>query len=187
MFSATFPKMARQLADRHLRADHVRFRIGRAGSTHMNIHQVIYYVAASEKRKALMDLLMSQPPARTIIFVNSKRTCDEIDDFLFNGGMPCTSLHSDRTQREREDAIRAFRNGTSPVLIATGVSARGLDIANVMHVINYDMPSPQYGGIEEYTHRIGKFFHATLPIPSKNIFRSHWSHRQRGRCYFFLQ
>jgi ATP-dependent RNA helicase DDX3X len=159
MFSATFPKMARQLADRHLRTDHVRFRIGRAGSTHMNIRQDIIFIEASAKRTALMDLLMSQPPARTIIFVNSKRTCDDIDDFLFNANIPCTSIHSDRTQREREDSIRAFRTGKAPVMIATGVSGRGLDIVNVMHVINYDLPSSQYGGIEEYTHRIGKPHH----------------------------
>jgi ATP-dependent RNA helicase DDX3X len=100
---------------------------------------------------------LSTPPTRTIIFVNSKRAADELDDYLFNKNFPCVSIHSDRTQREREDCIRSFRLGKNPILIATGVSARGLDIHNVMHVINYDLPSPQYGGIEEYTHRIGKF------------------------------
>lgn len=70
--------------------------------------------------------------------------------------MPCTSMHSDRTQREREDSLRAFRSGKCPVLVATGVSARGLDITSVSHVINLDMPSMQFGGIEEYMHRIGK-------------------------------
>ena len=157
MFSATFPKNARDLAKEHLSHDHVRIRVGRAGSTHLNIKQEVIYVEAASKQKALFDLLMSAPPARTMIFVNSKRAADEIDDFLYNRGMPCTSIHSDRTQREREDSIRAFRNGKSPILIATGVSARGLDIGNVMHVINYDLPSPQYGGIEEYTHRIGNY------------------------------
>lgn len=103
-----------------------------------------------------MDLLNAMPPARTIIFVNHKRTADELDDFLYNAGMPCTSIHSDRTQREREDAMRAFRAGKSPILIATGVSSRGIDVRNVVHVINYDLPSADQGGIEEYTHRIGK-------------------------------
>jgi ATP-dependent RNA helicase DDX3X len=156
MFSATFPKMARDLAKEHLHHDHVRVRVGRAGSSHVNIKQDIVFVDPSQKRQALIDLLMSCPPARTIIFVNSKRAADEVDDFLYNNGMPCTSIHSGRTQREREDSLRAFRTGKAPILIATGVSARGLDIHNVMHVINYDLPSPQYGGIEEYTHRIGK-------------------------------
>jgi ATP-dependent RNA helicase DDX3X len=155
MFSATFPKNARKLAKDHLSHDHVRIRVGRAGSSHKNIKQDIIYVESAHKRQALYDLLMFTPPARTIIFVNSKRAADEIDDYLFNSDLPCTSIHADRTQREREDSIRAFRNGKTPILIATGVSARGLDVHNVMHVINYDLPSTQYGGIEEYTHRIG--------------------------------
>jgi ATP-dependent RNA helicase DDX3X len=157
MFSATFPKIARQIATQHLAHDHVRFRVGRAGSTHKAIKQNVVWIDPQMKKKALFDLLMSLPPSRTIVFVNSRRTCDEIDDYLFNLHMPCTSIHSDRTQREREDAIRSFRMGKCPVLVATGVSARGLDIHNVVHVINYDLPSPQYGGIDEYTHRIGQF------------------------------
>lgn len=156
LFSATFPKMAQELATEHLSADHVRIRVGRAGSSHRNIKQDIIFCDGGLKRKCLYDLLMSTPPCRTMIFVNSKRNADEVDDFLFNKGMPCTSIHSDRTQREREDSIRAFKAGKTPILIATGVSARGLDIVNVMHVINYDMPSINYGGIQEYTHRIGE-------------------------------
>ncbi|RDW67672.1 hypothetical protein BP6252_09068 [Coleophoma cylindrospora] len=156
LYSATFPKTARDIAKNHLAHEHVRIRVGRAGSSHVNIKQDIVFVESSLKRQALLDLLMSKPPARTIVFVNSKRAADEVDDFLFNKGLPCTSIHADRTQREREDAIRAFRSGTSPILVATGVSARGLDIHNVMHVINYDLPSTQFGGIEEYTHRIGR-------------------------------
>ncbi|PQE03534.1 hypothetical protein CJF31_00012079 [Rutstroemia sp. NJR-2017a BVV2] len=156
MFSATFPKNARKLAKDHLSHEHVRIRVGRAGSSHKNIKQDIIYAESARKRQALYDLLLSTPPARTIIFVNSKRAADEIDDYLFNSDLPCTSIHADRTQREREDSIRAFRNGKTPILIATGVSARGLDVHNVMHVINYDLPSTQYGGIEEYTHRIGR-------------------------------
>lgn len=157
MFSATFPKGARGLAKEHLAHDHVRIRVGRAGSTHKNIEQRVFFIEPSMKRKALNDLLLSSPPSRTIIFVNSKRTADEIDDYLYNTGFPCTSIHSDRTQREREDALRAFRTGKCPIIVATGVSARGLDIHNVMHVINYDLPNNAYGGIDEYIHRIGQY------------------------------
>lgn len=156
MFSATFPKQARQLAKEHLAMNHLRIRVGRAGSTHVNIKQEIINVDPALKRAALQQYLLSMPPARTIIFVNSKRSADELDDFLFNSAFPCTSIHSDRTQREREDSIRAFRTGKTPILIATGVSARGLDIHNVMAVINFDLPSISYGGIEEYCHRIGR-------------------------------
>ena len=135
----------------------MRLRVGRAGSTHKNIKQNIIYVDPSLKKQALFDLLMSLPPTRVIIFVNSKRTAEEVDDFLFNTkSLPCTSMHGDRNQKEREAAMRAFRGGDCPILIATGVTARGIDVFNVMHVINYDLPSMDHGGIEEYTHRIGK-------------------------------
>lgn len=77
MFSATFPKNARELAKEHLSHDHVRIRVGRAGSSHANITQTIVFVQAFNKRKALEDLLYAMPPSRTIIFVNSKRTADE--------------------------------------------------------------------------------------------------------------
>jgi len=77
MFSATFPKIARDLAKDHLAHDHVRIRVGRAGSSHSNISQEIVFVTPSQKRKALEDLLLATPPARTIIFVNSKRVADE--------------------------------------------------------------------------------------------------------------
>ncbi|CAN8100648.1 unnamed protein product [Discula destructiva] len=156
LFSATFPKNLRELATTHLTTDHVRFSIGRAGSTHANIRQVIMDIGPANKRQACLDLLNSMPPARTIIFVNSKRAADELDDYLFNEGMPTTSIHADRTQREREDAMRAFRGGKSPILIATGISARGIDVRNIVHVINYDLPPAAHGGIEEYTHRIGR-------------------------------
>lgn len=142
----------------HLATEHVRFRVGRAGIANEHVQQRVIETDPSMKRQALVDLLNSMPPARTIIFVNNKRVADELDDFLFNQGLPCTSIHADRTQREREDAMRAFRAGTSPILIATGVSARGIDVRNVCHVINYDLPSMDHGGIEEYTHRIGKSF-----------------------------
>lgn len=123
MFSATFPKEARHLAKQYMSADHIRIRVGRAGSSHMNItqrvrrplshiarswlltmHQV-EHVEERDKRERLWNLLLSMPPSRTIIFVNSKKSADLLDDFLFNRGLPSTSIHSDRMQREREDAM----------------------------------------------------------------------------------
>ncbi|KAI9819264.1 MAG: hypothetical protein M1827_007420 [Pycnora praestabilis] len=156
MFSATFPKGARELAKEYLADQHVRIRVGRAGSTHQNVVQNIVWADEPKKKAALYDLLYSLPPSRTIIFTNSKRQADFLDDYLFNLDLPTTSIHADRTQREREDALRAFRTGKAPILITTGVSARGLDIRNVMHVINFDLPSTTYGGIDEYVHRIGR-------------------------------
>ncbi|KDN61868.1 putative DEAD/DEAH box helicase [Colletotrichum sublineola] len=156
LFSATFPKPLRDLAKEHLSSSSVRINIGRIGSTHANIMQRVFEVAPFDKKTALKEHINSLPACRTIIFVNSKRTVDDLDDFLYNLGFPCTSMHSDRTQLEREASMRAFRAGKSPILIATGISARGIDVKNVNHVINYDLPSMDHGGIEEYTHRIGR-------------------------------
>lgn len=155
LFSATFPKAARDLAKSHLAASHVRFRVGRAGSTTANIKQVVLQAERHEKRNVLIQLLEEMYGMRTIIFVNSRQEADNLDDFLYNLKLPVTSMHGDRTQQEREAAMRAFRSGNAPILVATGVTARGIDVRNVMHVINYDLPSMDHGGIEEYTHRIG--------------------------------
>ncbi|KAK6193652.1 hypothetical protein LQW54_012235 [Pestalotiopsis sp. IQ-011] len=162
LFSATFPTQIRKLAKDHLAASHLRINVGRVGSTHANIEQQIIWVDHTMKKQALTDLLYSLTPARTIIFVNNKRLADELDDLLFHKDMPCTSMHADRTQREREDAMRAFRSGTTPILVATGVTARGIDVRNVKYVINYDLPSYEHGGITEYTHRIGRTARAGL-------------------------
>ncbi|KAI5296682.1 hypothetical protein KEM52_000006 [Ascosphaera acerosa] len=156
MFSATFNKQCRALARKCLAADHVRIRIGRAGSAHLNVTQRIVYAEEHMKKQCLYDLLLAMPPARTLVFVNTKQQADFLDDYLFNMGLPSTSIHSDRTQREREDALRAFRTAKCPIMVATGVSARGLDIKNVMHVINFDLPTMNHGGIDEYIHRIGR-------------------------------
>ncbi|KAK4608991.1 ATP-dependent RNA helicase DED1 [Fulvia fulva] len=156
LFSATFPKGARELARSYMAQDYLRIRVGRPGQSHKNIRQNVVYVDQDNKREALYDLLFASEPARTLIFCNSKPAVDLLDDFLYNRGLPTTSIHGDRNQREREDAIRAFRTGRAPILIATGISSRGWDVKDVKHVINYDLPSQMYGGITEYVHRIGR-------------------------------
>jgi ATP-dependent RNA helicase DDX3X len=105
MFSATFPKEARRLAKEYMEEDCVKIKVGRVGSTHANIKQQIIFVEESAKNQALVDLIFSDEPQRTLIFTNSKVKCDMVDDYLYNKGMPVTSIHSDRTQREREDAL----------------------------------------------------------------------------------
>lgn len=105
MFSATFPKAARRLAKEYMADDFISIKVGRVGSTHENIKQQIVFVEESAKNQALFDLIFSDSPQRTLIFTNSKVKCDMVDDFLYNKGLPTTSIHSDRTQREREDAL----------------------------------------------------------------------------------
>jgi ATP-dependent RNA helicase DDX3X len=156
MFSATFSKEVRALARQYMAQGDYRITVGRAGSSHKNIEQDVVLVNRSMKLQACIDLLYASEPVRTIIFCNSKRTVDEVDAFLYNRSLPSTSIHSDRNQREREDSMRAFRAGRAPILVTTGVTARGLDVAHVHHVINYDLPSAMHGGITEYVHRIGR-------------------------------
>ncbi|RMD42079.1 hypothetical protein DV735_g3057, partial [Chaetothyriales sp. CBS 134920] len=183
LFSATFDKNMRKLAKKYLSNDHVRIRVGRAGSTHMNIKQNVMWVESNLKQQALYDLLISMPPSRTLVFVKSKKTADFVDDFLFNMGLPSTSIHSDRTQREREDALRAFKTGQAPILVATGVSARGLDIRNVMHVVNFDLPAIEHNGKDEYIHRIGR----TARIGNEGLATSFYNDRDEPLAEFLVK
>jgi ATP-dependent RNA helicase DDX3X len=124
------------------------------GSTSENIKQVVEWVDDYDKRTKVMDLLR-QPASTTgltLIFVETKRAADQLDDFLYSQRIRCTSIHGDRSQAQREDALKAFRSGETNVMVATAVAARGLDIPNVTHVINYDLPTD----IDDYVHRIGR-------------------------------
>ena len=152
MFSATFPRDIQMLA-RDFMKDYVFLSVGRVGSTSENITQKIEYVEDSDKRSVLLDILSASPDqGLTLVFVETKRMADMLSDFLYTNRIPATSIHGDRSQREREAALQTFRTGRTPVLVATAVAARGLDIPNVTHVINYDLPSD----IDDYVHRIGR-------------------------------
>ncbi|GJJ77290.1 hypothetical protein EMPS_09649 [Entomortierella parvispora] len=152
MFSATFPSEIQMLARDFLKDEYCRLRIGRIGGTTENIFQNVILVDEHEKEDTLIATLSACPPARTLVFVATKRKADYLDDTLFNLDFPCVSLHGDRTQRERELALEAFRRGKSPIMIATAVAARGLDIKDIMHVINYDLCRD----IDDYVQRIGR-------------------------------
>lgn len=151
MFSATFPRDIQMLAKDFLK-DYIFLSVGRVGSTSENITQKIEYVEDADKRSVLLDILASQQGSLTLIFVETKKMADMLSDFLMMNNLPATSIHGDRTQREREHALATFRQGVTPILVATAVAARGLDIPNVTHVINYDLPSD----IDDYVHRIGR-------------------------------
>lgn len=162
MFSASFPESVQEIAHRYIAEEYVRITVGRTGSSHANIEQAVIHVEESVKMEATVDALTETKRSRTIIFVNTIETCDMLDDFLYKypgpkGPFPVVSIHSKRTQEEREGAIRSFRSGKHPILIATSLASRGLDFKDVMHVIQHDLPRARNNGIDEYTHRIGKF------------------------------
>ncbi|GAA6006513.1 hypothetical protein JCM10207_004958 [Rhodosporidiobolus poonsookiae] len=152
MFSATFPREIQMLARDFLK-EYIFLSVGRVGSTSENITQKVEYVEDEDKRSVLLDILFSLPPGGlTLIFVETKRMADLLEGFLAQNNFAATSIHGDRTQREREYALETFRSGRTPVMVATAVAARGLDIPNVTHVVNYDLPSD----IDDYVHRIGR-------------------------------
>ncbi|KAI5286728.1 DEAD-box ATP-dependent RNA helicase [Ascosphaera aggregata] len=152
MFSATFPRDIQVLARDFLK-DYIFLSVGRVGSTSENITQKVEYVEDIDKRSVLLDILHTHgATGLTLIFVETKRMADTLCDFLITQGFPATAIHGDRTQRERERALEFFRSGRCPLLVATAVAARGLDIPNVTHVVNYDLPTD----IDDYVHRIGR-------------------------------
>lgn len=160
MFSATFPKQIQVLAQDFL-YNYVFLAVGRVGSTSENITQKVVWVEECNKRSYLLDLLnasnllqRSRPEEDqlVLVFVETKKGADQLEEYLDHQGYPVTSIHGDRSQREREEALRRFRTGQTPILVATAVAARGLDIPHVRHVINFDLPSD----VEEYVHRIGR-------------------------------
>ncbi|XP_042560874.1 putative ATP-dependent RNA helicase Pl10 isoform X2 [Clupea harengus] len=152
MFSATFPKEIQILA-RDFLEDYIFLAVGRVGSTSENITQKVVWVEEGDKRSFLLDLLNATgKESLTLVFVETKKGADALEDFLYREGYSCTSIHGDRSQRDREEALHQFRSGKCPILVATAVAARGLDIPHVKHVINFDLPSD----IEEYVHRIGR-------------------------------
>lgn len=150
LFSATFPEEIQRLAQDFL-YQYYFLRVGRVGSTTDFITQKIIWVDDSDKRSVLLDLL-SSVEGLTLIFVETKRGADNLEDFLWSKGFPVSSIHGDRTQQERERALYNFRTGKNRILVATDVAARGLDVDNVAHVINYDLPNH----IDDYVHRIGR-------------------------------
>ncbi|KAF1561580.1 ATP-dependent RNA helicase DDX4, partial [Eudyptes schlegeli] len=152
MFSATFPEEVQRLAGEFLKTDYLFVVVGHVGGACSDVQQNILQVPQYSKRDKLIEILQSIGHERTLVFVDKKKKADYIAAFLCQEKIPATSIHGDREQREREVALQDFRSGKCPVLVATSVAARGLDIENVQHVINFDLPST----IEDYVHRIGR-------------------------------
>lgn len=151
MFSATFPEAIQMLA-REFLSDSVMLSVGILGGANSDVQQRLYQVTQFEKRQKLLDILAEEGSDRVMVFVEKKKTADFLAAFLSQKGVKTTSIHGDRYQRQREEALLDFRRGTCPVIVATAVAARGLDIKDVRHVVNYDLPQ----SVDEYVHRVGR-------------------------------
>lgn len=155
MFSATFPDEVQHLARRFLN-NYLFLAVGIVGGACSDVEQNFYEVARNKKKDLLKEILERENDSGTLggtlVFVEMKKKADFIAVFLSENNYPTTSIHGDRLQRQREEALADFKSGRMFILVATAVAARGLDIKNVSHVINYDLPK----GIDEYVHRIGR-------------------------------
>lgn len=151
MFSATMPTAVERLAKKYLRRPIV-VTIGTAGRATENVSQRVLIMKENEKELRLEQEMEALNEKRAIVFVNTKNKCDVVYRRLEAMGFSCTVLHGGKTQDQRESSIKGFRDDTFNILIATDVAGRGIDVADVALVINYDMPS----NIEMYTHRIGR-------------------------------
>jgi ATP-dependent RNA helicase RhlE len=151
LFSATIPPQIETLINWAMRHPET-IEIGARRSPAETVKHVIYPVADTQKTDLLLKLLDSVHYDSVIVFCRTKYGADRVAQLLKRNSHAVCVLHSNRTQREREQALRGFRDGRFEVLVATDIAARGLDIADVSHVINYDVPQHP----EDYIHRIGR-------------------------------
>jgi ATP-dependent RNA helicase RhlE len=151
LFSATVPPEIETLIRWAMRTPEV-IEIGARRTPAETVKHVIYPVAEDQKSDLLRALLDKIHYESVIVFCRTKNRADRIGNMLKKNNHAVAILHSNRTQREREQALQGFRNGRFEVLVATDIAARGLDIANVSHVINFDVPQHP----EDYVHRIGR-------------------------------
>ena len=158
LFSATFSDEIRKLANQLLRQPTMIEVARRNAPAELVSHQV-YEVAGARKRALLAHLIRSRSIPQALVFVRMKRDANRLARELVRDGINATAIHSDRTQAEREQALADFKQGISPVLVATDIAARGLDIEELPYVINYELPYTP----EDYVHRIGRTGRAGLP------------------------
>uniref|UniRef100_A0A7S3QQS8 RNA helicase n=1 Tax=Dunaliella tertiolecta TaxID=3047 RepID=A0A7S3QQS8_DUNTE len=150
MFSATMPASIKAFAESAL-VDPIEVNVGRAGAANLDVIQEVEYVKEEVKLQYLLECLQKTAPP-VLVFAENKRDVDAIHEYLLVQGVEAVAIHGDKEQEERERSIDAFKSGEKDVLVATDVASKGLDFAEVQHVINYDMPSE----IENYVHRIGR-------------------------------
>ncbi|CAF1703068.1 DEAD-box ATP-dependent RNA helicase 14 [Brassica napus] len=153
MYTATWPKGVRKIAA-DLLVNPAQVNIGNVDELVANksITQHIEVVAPMEKQRRLEQILRSQEPgSKVIIFCSTKRMCDQLTRNLTRQ-FGAAAIHGDKSQPERDNVLNQFRSGRTPVLVATDVAARGLDVKDIRAVINYDFPN----GVEDYVHRIGR-------------------------------
>lgn len=155
MWSATWPKEVRALATDFLQ-DFIQVNIGSMDlAANHRITQIVEVVTDMEKRDRMikhLEKVMENKENKILIFVGTKRVADDITRFLRQDGWPALSIHGDKQQNERDWVLDQFKSAKSPIMVATDVASRGIDVRNITHVLNYDYPNNS----EDYIHRIGR-------------------------------
>ncbi|QHS59438.1 DEAD/DEAH box helicase [Chitinophaga agri] len=151
LFSATMPQEVRRIAQKYM-SDPFELTVGNKNSGNANIEHEYYVVRPREKYAALKRIVDFNPEIFGIIFTRTKIESQEIAESLIRDGYNADALHGDLTQQQRDKVMKRFREKSLQVLVATDVAARGIDVDNVTHVINYELPDD----VENYTHRSGR-------------------------------
>lgn len=157
LFSATMPNEVSKLVDSILR-NPVKVEVAPVSSTVDRISQAIYFVSRKNKKSLLVDILKDESIASVLVFSRTKRGANVITKELENVGIEAQAIHGDKSQNARQLALKNFKEGKIRVLVATDIAARGIDVDELSHVINFDLPEVP----ETYVHRIGRTGRAGL-------------------------
>jgi len=150
-FSATMPKEAQELADQLLK-NPVTVAVTPPATTAERVDQEVYFVEKGDKRALLVDVLRDAGMRRVLVFSRTKHDANRIAEHLAKAGIGAEAIHGNKSQNARERALAGFKSGRTRVLVATDIAARGIDIDDVTHVVNFDVPEVP----ETYVHRIGR-------------------------------
>lgn len=151
LFSATMPKLMNEIANSYLNSP-IRIEVNPPGKAADKVTQEVHFIAKAEKSKFLMELLDKHRDERALVFGRTKHGMEKLSRMLDKAGFAAGAIHGNKSQGQRDRAIAAFKSGEIKVLVATDVAARGLDIPDVKHVYNYELPNVP----DSYVHRIGR-------------------------------
>jgi ATP-dependent RNA helicase RhlE len=150
-FSATMPKTIAELGDTFLTSP-VKVSVAPPSTTAERVEQRAIFVNQKEKQALLTMKLKSEPVDRALVFTRTKHGADRVVKNLVAAGIGANAIHGNKSQPQRERALAEFRSGQSPILVATDIAARGIDVGGVSHVFNFELPNVP----EQYVHRIGR-------------------------------
>ncbi|WP_294389825.1 DEAD/DEAH box helicase [uncultured Sphingomonas sp.] len=151
-FSATMPKTIADLGDSFL-TDPVKVSVAPPSTTAERVEQTVTFVNQAEKQALLtLTLQRTTDMDRALVFTRTKHGADRVVKHLVAAGIACNAIHGNKSQPQRERALAAFRDGSAPILVATDIAARGIDVSGVSHVFNFELPNVP----EQYVHRIGR-------------------------------